>query len=216
MALANSVSTRSGFPGKGAVHDRIELQLGSIGHDRHHIVERDLAFAVGVERKLLQFVARGLAVAAEQRHQRRAGVRRDAQIRDPQFVVDQFRKLALRRRDSSRSRPRSWRARRPCAAAIPAAARRPRSRCGNPSAANPPAYRRRWQNCGSRRGRGSRGGRRTAASSWLHRPAATARPKARRHPASPAKTDRWDRRPRTPAARRRVRAPGPHRDRRAG
>ena len=36
-----------------------------------------------------------------------------------------------RRRDNSRSRPRSWRARRPCAAAIPGATRRPRSRCGN-------------------------------------------------------------------------------------
>ena len=51
---------------KGAIHDRVELQLGRVGHDGHDIVERDLALAVGIERKLAQLVARGLTVAAEQ------------------------------------------------------------------------------------------------------------------------------------------------------
>ena len=50
---------------------------------------------MGIERELLQFVARGLAVAAEQRHQRRARVRRDAQVRSAHFVVDQFCQIAL-------------------------------------------------------------------------------------------------------------------------
>ena len=83
-----------GLSGERAVHDRIDLQFGSVGDHRHHIVERDLAFAVGVERKLLQFVARGLAVAAEQGRQRRAGIRRDPQVRYPQFAIDQSRELA--------------------------------------------------------------------------------------------------------------------------
>ena len=81
--------------GKGAVDDRIDLQFGRIGDHRHHVVERDLALAVRVERELAQFVARGLTVAAEQRHQRRARVGRDPQVRDPQFIVDQFREVAL-------------------------------------------------------------------------------------------------------------------------
>ena len=37
----------------------------------------------------------GLAVAPEQRHQRGAGIERDLQIGLPQFVVDQFREIAL-------------------------------------------------------------------------------------------------------------------------
>ena len=52
--------------GKSAVHDRVQLQLGRVGDDGHDVVERDLALAVGIERKLAKFVARGLAVAAEQ------------------------------------------------------------------------------------------------------------------------------------------------------
>ena len=66
-----------------AVDDRVDLELGSIGHNRHHVVERDLGFAMAIERELLQFVARGLAVAPEQRRQHRARVRRDAQIGEP-------------------------------------------------------------------------------------------------------------------------------------
>ncbi len=81
--------------GKRAVHDRIDLQLGSVGDHRHHVLERDLGLAVGIKRELAQFVARGLTVAAEQRHQHRTRVRRDPQIGDPQLVVDQFRQVTL-------------------------------------------------------------------------------------------------------------------------
>ena len=202
--------------GEGAVDDRIDLQFGGVGDHRHHVVERDLALAVGVERELAS--VRCARPGGRRRAAPSATRARPARCANSRPAIHRrsISQGRARRRDSRRSRPRSWRARRPCAAAIPAAARRPRSRCGNPSAAARPAYRRRWQNCASRRGPGSRGGRRTAASSSLHRPAATARRKARRRPASPAKTDRWDRRPRRPAAHRRARAPGRHRDRRAG
>ena len=50
--------------GKGAIYIRIKLQLRRVGDHCHHIVERDLALAVGIEGELAQFVARGLAVAA--------------------------------------------------------------------------------------------------------------------------------------------------------
>ena len=50
---------------------------------------------MGIERELAQLVARGLAIAAEQRRQCRARLRRDAQTRQPQFVVDQFGQIAL-------------------------------------------------------------------------------------------------------------------------
>ena len=124
-----------GPAGKGAVDDRIELQLGRIGDDRHHVVERDLALAMGIERELAQLVARGLAVAAEQRHQRRAGIRRDAQIGDPELVVDQLGEVALGvgiagDRDGGLGALAGLAQRR-----FRRAARRPRSRCGNPSRA---------------------------------------------------------------------------------
>mgnify|MGYP003693733249 CR=1 FL=1 len=205
-----------GVAGERAVDDRIELQFGGVGDDRHDVLERHLALAVGVERELAQFVAGGPAVAAEQRHQDRTGIGRNAQAGNAQFVVDQFGQIALgvgiagdRDRRLGALAGLAQRRFRP-------AARRPRSRCGNPSAAIPRAYRRRWQNCASRRGRGSRGGRRTAAPSWLRRPAATARPTVRRRRAAPAKTDRWGHRRRMPSARRRARAPGRRRDHRAG
>ncbi len=66
--------------GERAVDDRIDLQFRRIGHHRHDILERDLALAMGIEREFAQFVARGLAVAAEQGDQRRARVGRDAQV----------------------------------------------------------------------------------------------------------------------------------------
>ena len=94
MALANSDFDQIRLSGERAVDDRVDLELGGVGDHRHHVVERDLARAVGVEREFLQFVARGLAVAAEQGHQDRAGVGGDAQIRDPQLAVDQSRELA--------------------------------------------------------------------------------------------------------------------------
>ena len=50
---------------------------------------------MGVKRELAKLVARGLTVAAEQRHQRRARLLRNAQICDQQFVVDQFRKVPV-------------------------------------------------------------------------------------------------------------------------
>ena len=76
--------------GKGAIDDRIELHLGGVGHDRHHVVERHLALAMREQRELAQFVARGLAVAAEQRISaaRASGAMRRVAI--AQFVVDQF------------------------------------------------------------------------------------------------------------------------------
>jgi len=80
--------------GKRTVDNRIDLEFGCVGDHRHHILERDLALSVGVEREFFQLIARGLAVAAEQCHQRGARVRRDTQIRNPQFAVDQSRELA--------------------------------------------------------------------------------------------------------------------------
>ena len=50
---------------------------------------------MGIERELAQLVARGLAVAAEQRCQHGARVGRDAQVRDAQFIVDQLCQIAL-------------------------------------------------------------------------------------------------------------------------
>ena len=64
----------------------------------------DLVLAMRIERELAQLVARGLAVAAEQRHQRCARVRRDRQVRGAQLVVDQAGEVARGVGDSRGSR----------------------------------------------------------------------------------------------------------------
>ena len=206
-----------GISREGAIDDWVNLQLGGVGNDRHHVVERDLALAVGVERETRnslreawrsppsRAISTARASGAIRRLPRHAAHRRSVlQVR-------------VRRRDSRRWRRRSGPARRPCAAGgfgpefaclyhDAAVLQRRLRQCINSAGKTPRA----------RRVRELRGGRRTAAPSTLHRPGATARLKAHRRPASPVKTDRWDHRPLMPAARRRVRAPDRHRDHRAG
>src|SRR3954447_9762 len=80
---------------KRAVDDRIDLEFGRIRYHRHHIIDRDLSAAVREQHELFQLIARSLAVAAEQRHQARASVCCNTQIRCPQFVVNKLCEVAL-------------------------------------------------------------------------------------------------------------------------
>ena len=93
-ALANWNFDLAGAAGEGRIDERIERQRRGVGHHRDHVVELDALLAVGVERELADFAARGQAVAAEQRHQRGAGVGRDRETGLAHLVVDQAREIA--------------------------------------------------------------------------------------------------------------------------
>ena len=81
--------------GKGRIDYAIERQRRGIGHHRQHVGEFDAVLALDVERELAEFVARGEAVATEQRGERGARVGRDGEIGGTHFVVDQPRQVAL-------------------------------------------------------------------------------------------------------------------------
>ena len=121
--------------GEGRVDQRVERERGGIRHDRHDVVDLDRAPGRAHRAQLAQLGARGAAVAAEQRNERGARVRRDRQAGGAHLLVDQPAEVARRRRRSRGSRPRSWRARRRCAARRRASGRRPRSPRGNRAAA---------------------------------------------------------------------------------
>ena len=126
----------------------VERESGRIGHHRHHVLERDAFFAVGIERELAELAARGQPVAAEQRKERGAGVRRDGEPGRTHLVVDQPSRSARCR--GSRARTAALLpSRRPRGSARSCAARRPRSRSGIPWAASPSTARPRRQSFGA-------------------------------------------------------------------
>ena len=84
----------SGLAGKSGIDHAVERQCGSVGHHRDNVGEFDRRPALRVERELADFAARGEAVAAEQRQQRRARVRRDRHVAAAHFLVDQALEIA--------------------------------------------------------------------------------------------------------------------------
>ena len=132
-ALENCASASGARPANAASTKPSSASAGGVGHHRHHVVERDAFLAVGVERELADLAARGLAVAADQRDERRARVWRDGEPGLAHLVVDQPEQIALGVGDSREHRRGSWPSRRPRGAARCGADRRLRSRCGNRS-----------------------------------------------------------------------------------
>ena len=94
-ALPNCDFEIGGLAGEGRVDHGVERQRRGVGDDREHVVERDALLAVGVERELADLAARGLPVAADQRHERGAGVGRDGEPGLLHLVVDQPDQVAL-------------------------------------------------------------------------------------------------------------------------
>ena len=75
--------------GKRRIDDIVERQRRGVGYDRGNIVDADLIAAAGIERELGDLVAGRLAVAAEQRDQHGARVRRELEAGFTHLVVDQ-------------------------------------------------------------------------------------------------------------------------------
>ena len=75
--------------GEGGVDDIVERQRRSVRHHRDDVVDADHVLTARVERELGDFAARCGAVAAEQRDQHGARVRRKLQAGVAHFVVDQ-------------------------------------------------------------------------------------------------------------------------------
>ena len=94
-ALPNSVSVSAVRPAKAASITPSSASAEASATTAMHVVEFDALLALGVERELAHFVARGEPVAAEQRQQRGACVRRDGQVGGAHFVVDQPAERAL-------------------------------------------------------------------------------------------------------------------------
>ena len=92
-ALANWVST-SGAAREGGVDERSSASAEASATTAMHVVELDVALAARVERELADFAARGEPVAAEQRHERGARIRRDRETGGAHLLVDQTRELA--------------------------------------------------------------------------------------------------------------------------
>ena len=113
--------------GERRVNEFVERQRRSVGDDGGHLVDADRAAAGGVEDELAQLAARSGAVAAEQRNEQRARVRRERQAGGAHLAVDEARPDRARYRHSRAAPRRSWRARTARAAARCGAGRRPRS-----------------------------------------------------------------------------------------
>ncbi len=164
-----------GTAGKGRIDDVFERQRRGIGHHGDDVVDADLAAAAGIERELVDLVARGGAVAAEQRDQQSARVGRQRQPGRAHLVVDQAGRDLSRCRHSTVAPRHSWRVRRDCAAAHCGANRRLRSPRGIRRRLRPAALRPRARCCGRRPSAIPRGARRTAEWSAPPRRAATDR-----------------------------------------
>ena len=81
--------------GKCRIDDIVERQRRGVGHHRGNVIDADLIAAAGVERELGDLVAGRLAVAAKQRDQHGARVRRELEPGVAHLGVDQPFAVAL-------------------------------------------------------------------------------------------------------------------------
>ena len=81
--------------GECRVNEVVERQRRSVGDDGGHLIDADRAAAGGVEDELAQLAARSGAVAAEQRNEQSARVRRQRQAGGAHLAVDEAPQIAF-------------------------------------------------------------------------------------------------------------------------
>ena len=92
-ALPNWTSSSLVRPAKAASTRPSSASDRSVGDDRHHVVELHPRLAAREQRELAHLVAGRQAVAAEQRNQGGAGLRRNREVRVAHLVVDETNKV---------------------------------------------------------------------------------------------------------------------------
>jgi hypothetical protein len=76
-------------PGEGGVDQAVERERRRVGDDRHHVVELHPRLAACEQRELAHLMAGRQSVAAEQRNQGGAGLRRNRKVGVAHLVIDE-------------------------------------------------------------------------------------------------------------------------------
>ena len=86
----------AGAASERGIDHAVDCQRRGVGGHRYDVVQLDARLAAGEQRELADFMARRETVAAEQRKERSARVRRNGKLEFAQFVVDETEQVSFR------------------------------------------------------------------------------------------------------------------------